>query len=172
MRKHSSRQSRELISNTDSCLKIKERKKTLKWSFLEGRKDFSMDLSTSNGGCSKPAVSFSVDSILRKRGVEEEDTEVSTITSNPEGKRYTNIYLPITISLSYNLIIYFFKIHYLIYVFKIIFINIKKIYSRALKKKRRWIMYGIIARFYFFFIFLFPVYIWLYEENKITNVHY
>lgn len=44
-----------------------------------------MDLSTSNGGCSKPAVSFSVDSILRKRGVEEEDTEVSTITSNPEG---------------------------------------------------------------------------------------
>lgn len=52
---------------------------------MEGRKDFSMDLSTSNGGCSKPAVSFSVDSILRKRGIEEEDTEVPTITSNPEG---------------------------------------------------------------------------------------
>lgn len=47
-----------------------------------------MDLSTSNGGSNKPAVSFSVDSILRKRGTEEEeDRDASTITSNPEGKR-------------------------------------------------------------------------------------
>lgn len=42
----------------------------------------NMDLSTTN----KPAVSFSMDSILRKRGMEDEDTEVSTITSSPEGE--------------------------------------------------------------------------------------
>lgn len=69
-------------------MEIKERKKILKWLFLEGCKDFSMDFLISNGGCSKFVVLFSVDSIFWKRGVEEEDIEVFIIISNFEGKRY------------------------------------------------------------------------------------
>ncbi|XP_061173608.1 retinal homeobox protein Rx1-like [Saccostrea echinata] len=44
-----------------------------------------MDLTTGSVA-NKPAVSFSMDSILRKGSLEDEDTEVSTITSGPDGK--------------------------------------------------------------------------------------